>query len=212
MNQTPSPDQLNQTDSTKSQPRQKKGNGPDIASIVVGVISFILGAGTVTFLVLNAATESQQSQSSSARLADIDVITQAVDEYLGATNQPPKHWDDLAPLIGESLQHYEARGSYNQSINLAGSWDSLPTRDGDILIAGEGGLGIDPAWPENTTSGRLFDDNREAVDLLLTVSQAGCNYSDQVSSRGLLYSDVEPQSIAIIYWLEGRSETSCLEI
>ena len=204
MNQVPT--QSNQPGPNRRKPNNKKKVGAIIAIIAGAVILLALLAAVVTALVLNAVTGARQSQRNNARAVDIASIANAVDEYLSTTNQQPKHWGDIAPLIDRPLRHYKARADWNQSVNLAGSWNSLPTRNGEIPVAGNGGLGIDPARPEIATSGRLFDDDWRANDLLMIISWAGCSGPVQVNSADTA------QSMVIVYRLEGLDQPICREI
>ena len=171
-----------------------------VGSTVTLVITGVIIVAVLGFVINNA----HKSERNNARKADINIIANAANHYLATTNQHPERWTDIAPTVDKALGHYSASASYNQSINLAGSWGSQPTTDGDFPTASDD-LAITPDRPAIASTGRLFGDSLEAVDLLLIIRQAAC------SDEGLIDSSAI-RSMAIIYRLEGQDDIICLEV
>lgn len=152
-------------------------------------------------LVLNAVAGARRAQRNNARSADVNRIAAGVNEYIASRNALPGDWEDIAGIVDPSnFGHYDpdATNAGNDSINNTNSWTAtLPAaaNKGEFTWAAVMG---GTTWVAHATANLSADE-------LVVVQRAGCSSTTTPVAGGI-------REMAIIYKLEGQTDSVCLEI
>ena len=175
----------------------RKTNSQKGFTIIEVVITIAIGAAVMA-LVLNAVAGARRSQRNNARSADVNQVAAAVNQYIATRNALPGTWGNIQTIIenGDKFGHYEPG-----NINTTKIWDNTePATTGDFAW--------DTAYTTAPTGGITGSNNdmADSADYIVVLAKAQCATGNKLPAAGGI------REMAIVYKLEGQSDTICLEV